>query len=253
MKSNSIIIIFLLFLTLWACKSNKVTVDVAETINIKSLNQGIKTSIFDYEYFSGKARMQYSDKSMNQGFTANIRMKKNEFIWMSLTGPFGIEGARVLITKNKVQIIDRLNRVYYDQPLSFVSNYVPFDVDLAFLQNMIVANPLQDEIPKQKVGEVGNKYLAMGNLGSVGSIYYILPELFKYHKVEMKDSKLDREIVMDFEEYKTLETSYFPYQRMYKFNDNGNQISINMNFARAKIEETLDYNFTIPENYKRVE
>lgn len=253
MKSNSIFIIFIFLLTLAACKSKEGALDVAEAINIKNLNQGLKISSFNYEYFSGKARMQYTDKSMNQGFTANIRMQKDKFIWMSLTGPFGIEGARILITKNKVQIIDRLNRVYYEQPFSFVANYVPFDVDLEFLQNMIVANPLQDEMPKQKVSEVENKYLAMGNLGSVGSIYYILPELFKYHKVEMKDNKQDREIVMDFDEYKALESFYFPYQRMYVFNDNGNKVSVNMNFAKAKIEEKLDYSFSIPENYKKVE
>lgn len=253
MKSNSILVIFIFLLSLAACKSKKDAVDIVEAINIKSLNQGVKTSVFDYEFFSAKARMQYADKSMNQGFTANIRMQKDEFIWMTLTGPFGIEGARILITKNKVQIIDRINRVYYDQPLSFVANYVPFDVDLAFLQNMIVANPLQEEMPKQKVAEVENKYLAMGNLGSVGSIYYILPELFKYHKVEMKDNKQDREIVMDFDDYKALDSFYFPYQRMYVFNENGNKVSVNMNFAKAKIEDKLDYSFSIPENYKKVE
>lgn len=253
MKSNSILVIFIFLLSLAACKSKKDAVGIVEAINIKSLNQGVKTSVFDYEFFSAKARMQYADKSMNQGFTANIRMQKDEFIWMTLTGPFGIEGARILITKNKVQIIDRINRVYYDQPFSFVANYVPFDVDLAFLQNMIVANPLQEEMPKQKVAEVENKYLAMGNLGSVGSIYYILPELFKYHKVEMKDNKQDREIVMDFDDYKALDSFYFPYQRMYVFNENGNKVSVNMNFAKAKIEDKLDYSFSIPENYKKVE
>lgn len=253
MKSNSILIIFIFLLSLAACKSKESAVDVVESINIKSLNQGIKTSAFNYEFFSAKARIQYADKSMNQSFTANIRMQKDKFIWMSLTGPFGIEGARILITKNKVQIIDRINRVYYDQPLSFVSNYVPFEVNLAFLQNMIVANPLQEEMPKQKIEEVENKYLAMGNLGSVGSIYYILPELFKYHKVQMNDKKQNREIVMDFDDYNLLDAFHFPFQRNYVFTDNGNKVSINMNFAKAKIEDKLDYSFSIPEHFKKVE
>jgi hypothetical protein len=233
------------------CKSSRKAADVsAEAINIKSLTKNIENSAYDFKYVSAKARVNFQDGSINQGFTANIRMKKGETIWMSLTGPFGIEGGRVLITPDKIQIIDRINRVYYNKPFNYIYNYIPFQVDIKMLQDIILANPLQTNFPKQEVETDDNKYLVKGGFNRIDALYFILPGNYKYHRVEMQEPYFSRKLMMDFSDYRQVEGEEFPFVRKLDFSDKENKILIDLNFSKVKKESELDFPFAVPDNFK---
>src|SRR4051812_9820568 len=50
---------------------------------------------------AAKLKTKVSSPSLNQSFTTNIRWKKGDRIWMSMS-IIGIEGARVLITRDSI-------------------------------------------------------------------------------------------------------------------------------------------------------
>ncbi len=121
----------LLFVLVSSCKSTKISSNsVDKKSTIKQLEKNIATANYTFNNVQAKAKINFNDGKMNQNFTANIRIKDEQTIWLSLTGPFGIEGARVLIEKDRIQILDKLNNAYYDEPFSFINTYLPFPTDI---------------------------------------------------------------------------------------------------------------------------
>jgi Domain of unknown function (DUF4292) len=97
----------------------------------------------NFNTFSAKIKVDYENsKGRQPDFTANIRMKKDEIIWMSLTGTLGIEGFRVKITPDSIFIMDKLANTYTVRPLDYLQELSQIPLDFSTLQNMIIGNPV---------------------------------------------------------------------------------------------------------------
>ncbi len=248
---NRLVPFFLVLSLMLACKSNKNlnSNSSAKRISSKELQKNMNNASFNFDFLQAKAKVNYDDGKMNQSFTANFRIKNNETIWISLTGPFGIEGGRVLIEKNKVQIIDRLNNKYYNEPFSFLNNYIPFQVDLALLQNIIIGNNIQNNLDKQKIELINDSYLINDNFNGIFAEYNVSKN-YRYQKVALTDSKADRSIDMNFSDYKFIENSLFSMVRDILFKNNNDNVNVTLDFSKIKKESSLDFPFNVPNKMK---
>src|SRR5947208_3208002 len=62
--------------------------------NAKALLQHLKNNELQFSELTARMKTKVSSPSLNQSFTTNIRWKKGEKIWMSMS-IIGIEGGRV--------------------------------------------------------------------------------------------------------------------------------------------------------------
>lgn len=243
-------LILLLFIFSSSCKN---TGTISSTspgkMSSKQLQKNMDLTAFDFNFFQAKAKVNFSDGNMNQSFTATIRIQQNQKIWLSLTGPFGIEGARILITKNNIQIIDRLNGKYYDEPFEFINNYLPFQADLAFIQNIIVGNAFQKEWAKQKINYANDLFLVEDEFSGIHAKYEVT-NAYRYHRVQMIELNNTRSIELNFEDYRFIEEELFAMFRKMQFNDNGKVTKVELDFSKVKKEKALDFPFTVPDKMK---
>jgi hypothetical protein len=243
-----ILLIFFVFAT--ACKNTRsLTSSSAGKMTSKQLQKNMDAAAFEFDFFQAKARVNYSDDNMNQNFTANIRIQQNQKIWMSLTGPFGIEGARILITKNNIQIIDRLNNKYYNEPFDFINNYLPFQTDFAFIQNILVGNAFQKEWVRQKIEWENERYVVEDVFSGIEAKYEVT-NTYRYHRVQMNELSVNRSIEMNFDDYRFVEEQLFAMLRKIKFNDGGKITKVELDFTKVKKEKDLDFPFTVPDKMK---
>src|SRR5690606_10107987 len=78
----------------------------------KNLLNEISANTISFETFSTKAKTKLSldNKSFNTNLT--IRIKHDEVIWISANAFLGSEAARILITPDRIQIINRVQSTY---------------------------------------------------------------------------------------------------------------------------------------------
>jgi plasmid maintenance system killer protein len=65
------------------------------------------------QFFSAKADIEIAHDNSRESFSANFRYKSEDTLWISLTGTLGIEGARMLVTKDSTYVINKLEKSQY--------------------------------------------------------------------------------------------------------------------------------------------
>jgi len=242
---------FLFFFFVLACKStSEMSSSASKKMSAKQLSKQMLAADYAFDFLQAKARIKFDDGSINQSFTANIRIENNSTIWMSLTGPFGIEGARVMMNKDRIQIIDRLNNKYYDEEYTFIDKYLSFQTSLLFLQNLIVGNVFQDELSKYRVLSNQDNYIINYDYNGLEAKYTVSPN-YKYRRVEMDEKFGSRNIKMDFNDYKFIDEQLFAMLRNIHFSENGKDVFIEMNFSKVKKEIALEFPFNVPDRLKK--
>src|SRR5215510_10227503 len=97
-----------IFLT--ACHTQKKIVEVPVPVKLKGENvielfDSVLAHQFNFNWLTAKAQVQYSNKGEeSESFDVNLRIRKDNAIWLSVTPLLGIEVARVLITRDSLQI-----------------------------------------------------------------------------------------------------------------------------------------------------
>jgi hypothetical protein len=96
---------------------------------------------FNFFTFQAKAKVAYNVNGSGGQYTANIRLKKDSIIWLSLTGAFGIEGARVFITPDSVFVMNHFTNSVERHPVSYLQTLAHLPVNFYELQHFILGIP----------------------------------------------------------------------------------------------------------------
>ena len=141
MKTTYQLLFFLLsLLFIMSCKTVK-TSDGA-TLRVRSANFLVKKldqQRLDAEWMTAKVKLKFSDNGSTTRASADIRMRKDSVIWMTVR-KFGIEGARVLITTDSVYLINRLERQYLVRDFSFIESEFNLPASFETFQDFVLGN-----------------------------------------------------------------------------------------------------------------
>ena len=150
-----IIFILLSIITLASCRSTKkiqtaitkkdtvesVTtpkIDTTQLINNALL--ALKNNRIDYKTFSAKVDVDYrGGDDKHYDVNANLRMHKDSLIWISVNAVFGIEAMRLLINKDSVFLLDKLNKTYLTRSIDYLQEVSGLPLTLSSLQDMLLS------------------------------------------------------------------------------------------------------------------
>jgi len=97
---------------------------------------------FNFEWLAMKVDAEMSAKGESRGFKANIRMRRDSVIWISISPALGIEVFRVLITPDSVKYISRIpdDKYYYAGGFTAVTDLAGVDMDFNMIQDLLIGN-----------------------------------------------------------------------------------------------------------------
>jgi hypothetical protein len=135
----------LLMLTLIACGKKKETVATNEPVRERSapyLLKRYERNEFDYKWLGMKVDASFLTMGETQSFKANIRMRKDSVVWVSISPALGIEVIRLMITPDSLKMMSKIpdNKYYYAGNFQVISDLVGVDLDFDMLQNLLIGN-----------------------------------------------------------------------------------------------------------------
>ncbi|HET8964338.1 MAG TPA: DUF4292 domain-containing protein, partial [Chitinophagales bacterium] len=124
----------------------------------------MKASEFKFDKLKAKLSIDADIDSSANSFTMALRMQKDSLIWMSLS-KLGIEGARILITKDSVKFVNTIKGQYFIGDFAYLSRFLNTDLDFEVIQSLLIGNSITfyDDAEKIKPG-IDNCQYTLGTI-----------------------------------------------------------------------------------------
>ena len=123
--------VFILFFLLEGCVPSKPT-EEAEILSSERLINKLEANRRKIKNFEGVGTFDIQSEEFNDGATFQVIMQKPDSIYFSVLGPFGIELAQALVTKDNYIFYDVLHNTAYRGNLNDDILQNIFKIDLSF-------------------------------------------------------------------------------------------------------------------------
>lgn len=241
----------LLFFIL-GCTSNK----EATTYSIKSYsaNQIIKQASqhhSDFDWFTAKLGGEVSIKGTKTPISANLRIRKDSLIWISVSALFGIEVARIQLTTDSLKFINRINKVYWTGSYDEVVQFLGLSTNYEQLEGAVTGSLILST-NSWKSSILDNKYVLQSKKINNRSTKVIFDNRFLTHRFFMQDH-LGQSFSVNYFDYEQYELAWFPNKIELFLNAVNQQILASINYSRISINTPVKVNFNIPQSYDRLD
>ncbi len=228
--------------------------------NPASFARAIDANVAQVDFMFLTMRSKLSFKSPQQAIdnaTVSIRVQKDSLIWLSIS-KLGIEGARVLIARDSVHILDKINRQYAVADYGTISRQFRFPLNFAFVQALLVGNlPLPGQ-PAQVVRQEADTLLLRQTSNGSQIDNYIGEQNRKLAKLLVSVQQTGNTLRLDYQEFTALNTFLFPYASQlelnYKTTDTGQPAQTAVMIRHSKVEQVSEnpgFPFSVPASYQR--
>jgi hypothetical protein len=204
------------------------------------------------EWFEGKARIDYNDESQSVSAMATIQMKRDSIVWMSVR-KLGFELARVMVTRDSVYVLDRINSEYTVEPLDYLAKSYSLPAGLPQLQDFILGNAILLEAAGFQSSAVGQSFRLSNHSTAVESDYLIAAAGFSLQRMAFNDTRNEQKITVVLEDFKQLAgNKNFSYLRNVELDGRySGKAQVGLKFSSIEIDIPKDIRFEIPKRYTR--
>lgn len=244
-------------------KKDTVVVDTPPVVNLHDDSIAFMTENYNkimadkigFTTFSAKIDVDYEDADGKKyNVNAHLRMYKDSVIWISITGPLGIEGLRAYITPDSVKLLDKQDKKYIERSLSYLQDVTELPLDLSSLQDLLLGNPVffDENLISYSRSDDAISILSNGeffkNLLTIDAIKRVLIS----SKLDDLSESKNRTCYLTYDDYENKKGVNFAEKRTIKVAEK-KTLDIKLNFKQYEFNETLSFPFSIPKNYKREE
>lgn len=222
----------------------------AKPMSTNKLLKKVEQNAFDYDCFAIKRiSCQYSSNESKANFKINLRAKKDDKILVSIS-KLNIPVGRVLLTPDSVKYVNYIDRNYFTDDYSFLSEFLHIDLDFATIQSIISNNAFSyRNDPKNKDFKTFHSFVESGMYvlqSEKTKKLFKIEEKGKPQKIERRLKRLDDDALIVQKMF--FNPANFALTRL-EINDKTNNRIMNLNFNDFVVVEKKDYPGGIDMNF----
>jgi len=256
---NSLLLLALLSIAV-GCKSKKNIVKAPEqpvtavpVVNKKMENlKLLKSKDLPFNTFSLKGHVDLELDGKENGVNVNIRVKKDQMIWVSLTAFAGIEVARALITPDSLIVRNNIQSLAIKKPFSYIYKFTSKQVTFKMLQSVISGNTIDELMNENSALELNESAFTLN--GDKGDLAFrvLFNTLLKTQELNLNDVKAGQALKVVYSDYQDVTGALFP--SVIKLNSISGRKKTNIAFDFSKIERNLplDFPFSVPKRFELI-
>lgn len=246
----------LAILALVSCKSKAVVTEATIPVDHLAAKKIIASHYDNKSDFSTlyiKANARYSDDKQSQNVTAEIRIKKDEQILISIRF-LGITMAKASITPTSVSYYEKIKGSYFEGDFSTLSKWLGTDLDYSKIQNMLLGEAL-DDLKKGKYTEsLVEQLYRLDDLsnGNTKKTFYINSNDFSVNKQEITQTAEGRMIQVAYSDIKEYKEALMPTNVLINAYQAKGKTEINLDYNTISFNEELSFPYSVPNGYNRI-
>lgn len=260
---NKLFIVFALA-GLTACKAHKqlvvnkrtdttkVAVNAGENAVEKKIN-AIKSQQVTFTSFTGKAKTKLDINGNSNDVTLNIRILKNQKIWVSITAFAGIEAARAMITPDSIFVINRLESTYLKKPFDYIYKYASREVNYSTVEALLVGNAIPQLLTTSGKVEPSNGNVVLS--GTLNDLVYRLvvdPNL-KVSETSLSNQAEQQSLQVNNSEFINAANRVVPSRIAIASTVKNKNIKADLHYVKVDFDQVEDFPFSIPKRFSQVQ
>lgn len=262
-----------IILTVQACnllrRAEEPKVKVPRNVEDRSapdLQQLIRQNAFNAQAISAKASVKTEGGQQEGSFNINMRLQKDSVIWISITPLLGIEVARILVTRDSVKFMDRLNNKYALTDYQFLSQMLDVNVDFEILQGVLTGNLFSYKKNKFNSVYVEDSCYILSTMSKrklkrsledvdvskpVVQDVWVQDSTFRIMRLSIEDMRVQKSLLTDYFDYRPTDAGLFPFKSS-TIVKSGQEMKISIEYEKVSVNGSLDFPFTIPKGYEKI-
>ncbi len=205
------------------------------------------------DWMDARARIKYEDEAYQVGAMAQIRVKKDSAIWVSVR-KLGFEVARVLIQPDSVFVVDRVNNEYMKKPLNAIKEFIDLPANFQVIQSLVYGNPVFFSQTRPRLEIMDRSYKLSVNTPEMKS-QYLIDEDFLLKSLDVQEVRSGQNLLIQFEDYQIENGNQnFSYIRMFKIDSPASgKATLDVRFSKVEFNIPKNISFDIPDKYTRMD
>lgn len=239
-----------------SCKSNKITLNenaVAKKMSTKRVVKKHVATNFEKQTIDAKFNVGYNDGKTNQSISVQLKIQKDEVIWLKGTKIISLFKAK--ITPEKVSFYTGIGRKYFEGDFSMLEKILGAEVNFNQLQNMFLGQAMLDlKIVKPTLEIIDNAYLLAPEVQAslFNAFFTVNPGHFKLEKQAIISNKKSQSLEIKYPSYKLVDGVIFPREIKIEAKENQKLTTINFLLKSLEFNTELNTSFKIPSSYKPI-
>ena len=247
--------ILLSILFLFSCKTSKAIVnqgpvpDRSET----ELTEALEMHNYQFDWVTSKADMNVESPDENFKGTLYFRLKRDSIIW-TVMKKFSAEAIRVLITKDSIYALDRLNTQYSINPYSKIASVGNIDLEFVELQDFLFGNVSTNGAILESIENMEDEFVMTYSTNNFNIEYHI-----NAYTLELTLTKVSQDngkwVSTSFGNYKMVSDKIaLAHEREVKAYDPANGLTkMRLEFKELEVDVPKTTKFSIPDHYEKVD
>ncbi|MAO71531.1 MAG: hypothetical protein CMD02_03355 [Flavobacteriales bacterium] len=242
---NKYILIIFISLGASSCsllKNN--TIEIEKITNKNNIKTRVKELNISPNWLSINSKIKIEKEGQNTIVNANIRVKKDSVIWVSLKAPLGIEVLRTLITPDSIYFMSRMDKTYFIKPISHIKEVVKTSINFFQFQQILFSSPdISNRELKLSFNKEG-KYILSSETTS-----YTISQIFRIDKMNVSTQD-GHQLKINFNNHAYFEevNSYYPQNLNIEVISSEN-FAASIDFSKIIFNKKSSLSFKIPDSY----
>lgn len=248
-------ILILAVLILNSCDTKKKAVGAyLKNLTVDNVSSLYQRSNPEFETLTARLYGGYETKNEDNSITLNLRMKKDEVIWVSARFLGVVTVAKIMITPDRVQFYEKINKQYFDGDFSLLSNWLGMDLDFEKLQNLLLGRAVYDLKKNQydlKISEAGYQLFSTDYFGVEKTL--LIDKLnFLLKGQQLKRPLYNQNVTITYSEFLEVENRTFPKQIDMMVNQHTDVTKINISYRSIELNASIGFPFEFPNGYDQI-
>lgn len=200
-----------------------------------------------------KANVSYKDSKQSQSVTAEIKIKKDEMILVSIRF-LGITMAKALITPDRVQYYEKPNGKYFDGDYSTLSKWLGADLNYNKIQNLLLGQPLDNLLEHKYSSSIheGLYALESADKSTIKQGYYFEAAHFLLKMQTLSDKSEGKNLTVFYQEHTPFEQGTLPKRYSIEASQEKGTSYIAIDYKSVSFNEEFSFPYSVPESFERI-
>lgn len=224
-------------------------IDTPHSKNSKFLLKKLEKNKIIFDWFAGKAKLKFTSKEQKISTSITIRMKKDSLIWLRIK-KMNIEGLRIKISPETIEILDRQNVQYIRKPFSTIRDDFGLDLSFGELQNLLVGNPIWYK-KNTLLAAIEDKKNVLRTAKQSKEVLKLFFDTPSFLLAEMRGSTNNNAMQIVYSDYQKIGQQSIAFKKEIEVDSEEKGLfSLHLIFSKIELNTPQKMKFIVPDNYK---